>query len=99
MFLSRKQIALLHVAKGKLKLTEASFRSALVQIGGVASVKDLDQQGFEALIGFFEYLGFAPLVAKGHNYGNRLRESSTSLSRVASYSAVETSSMIIWTVF
>lgn len=71
MSISNKQIALLHVAKGKLGLTEAEFRSGLVDICGVMSVKELDQGGFEALMGMFEYLGFTPLTAKGPDYGVR----------------------------
>lgn len=69
--LSRKQKALIHVAKTKLELTEEMYRSALVEIGGVSSLTELDIAGFEALMGFFEYLGFKPLTAKGANYGDR----------------------------
>jgi len=47
------------------------FRSALVQIGGVITVNELDKDGFEAMLGLFEYLGFAPLSLKGQNYGDR----------------------------
>lgn len=69
--LSRKQKALIHVAKTKLELTEEMYRSALVEIGGVSNLTELDIAGFEALMGFFEYLGFKPLTAKGANYGDR----------------------------
>jgi len=72
MTISRKQKNLLYVAKTKTGLDEETYRSALVQIGGVASIKELDKDGFEALMGYFEYLGFAPLSAKGANYGARL---------------------------
>jgi Protein of unknown function (DUF1018) len=71
MTIDRRKLALIHVAKTKLNLGDDSYRSALVQIGGVASSKDLDQAGFEAMMGFFEYLGFTPLVAKGPTYGRR----------------------------
>lgn len=69
--LSRKQKALLHVAKSNLGLTEDMYRAALVEIGGVSSLTELDIAGFEAMMGFFEYLGFTPLRAKGQNYGAR----------------------------
>ena len=65
MSISNKQIALIHVAKSKLGLTEAEFRSGLVDLCGVTSVTELDQDGFTALMGLFEYLGFKPLTAKG----------------------------------
>lgn len=72
MTLSRKQKALLHIAKSKLGLSDAEYRGALVQIGGgVTSSTELDQAGFEAIIGFFEYLGFAPLKPKGQDFGVR----------------------------
>lgn len=71
MTISRKQKALLHVAKSKLGLTDAMYRSALVEIAGVTSSTDLDAEGFNAMIGFFEYLGFKPLAAKGADYGDR----------------------------
>ncbi|MCX7559114.1 regulatory protein GemA [Sulfitobacter sp. F26204] len=71
MKLTNKQKALLHVAKGKLNLSEAEYRATLVHIAGVTSSTELDRDGFNAVMGFFEYLGFAPLVATGADYGNR----------------------------
>lgn len=71
MTISKNQLAFLWTAKTKLGLSDELFRSALVQIAGVASTKELDVQGFEALMGFFEYLGFVPLDKRGPNYGDR----------------------------
>jgi len=69
--ITRNQITLLHVAKSKLGLSDAEYRAALVHICGVTSSRELDTGGFEALLGFFEYLGFTPLTARGPNYGAR----------------------------
>ncbi len=69
--LSNKQKAILHIAPKKLGINDAEYRCALVHIAGVTSSTELDQAGFEAMMGFFEYLGFAPLTATGENYGNR----------------------------
>ncbi|MGS4946972.1 regulatory protein GemA [Meridianimarinicoccus sp. RP-17] len=69
--LSTKQLALIHVAKAKLGITEDQYRACLVQIAGVESSKDLDRGGFEALMGFFEYMGFKPLNPRGAVYGDR----------------------------
>lgn len=69
--LSRKQIAILHVGKTKLGMSDAQYRSALVHIAGVTSSKELDRSGFEAMMGFYDYLGFKPTRAEGPNYGNR----------------------------
>lgn len=71
MTISSKQIALIKVAVKKLGLRDELYRSALAQIGGVTTSKDLDKTGFEALMGFFEYCGFKPLEAKGPAYGQR----------------------------
>ena len=71
MLLSRKQIAVLHVAKNKLGLNDAEYRCALTEVAGVTSSTELDQAGFDAMMGLFEYLGFTPLLAKGENYGKR----------------------------
>ena len=71
MSLSKKQVAILHVAKAKLGMSDASYRSTLAQLAGVETSTDLDQGGFEAVMGFFEYLGFAPTRASGPDYGRR----------------------------
>jgi hypothetical protein len=71
MSLSNKQKALLHVAKSKLELSDAEYRSALVHIAGVTSSTELDQDGFTAMMALFEHLGFAPLTATGADYGAR----------------------------
>ena len=71
MTLTNPQKAILHVAKAKLRLSDDLYRSALVEIAGATSSTELDKAGFEAMMGFFEYLGFKPLEAKGPAYGER----------------------------
>ena len=70
MTISNRQKAFLHVAMAKLGLTEAEYRSCLVHLAGVETSIDLDQHGFETLMGFFEWKGFRPLEATGPNYGH-----------------------------
>lgn len=69
--LTTKQKAILHVAKTKLGLDDEEYRSALVQIAGATSSTELDQAGFEAMMGFFEWRGFRPLKGTGPDYGAR----------------------------
>ena len=69
--ISKKQKAILHIAKGKLGLDDDLYRQALVRIAGVTSSNDLDQGGFAAIMGFFEYCGFQPLGKGAPRYGNR----------------------------
>ncbi len=69
--LSRRQKALLHVAKSKLRIDDASYRSILAQLAGVTSSTELDVAGFEAIMGYFEWLGFVPRTPKGRDFGTR----------------------------
>lgn len=71
MTLTNPQKAILHVAKAKLRLSDEVYRSCLAEIAGVTSSTELDQAGFEALMGFFEWKGFRPAEAKGQDYGAR----------------------------
>ncbi len=52
-------------------MTGDQYRSAIAQIGGVTCAKDLYAEGFTAMMGYFEYIAFAPIAAKGPNYGPR----------------------------
>lgn len=60
MALSRKQTALLHVAKKRLALEDADYRAILRQEAGVESSRALDADGFKAVLRRFEGLGFVP---------------------------------------
>lgn len=71
MTLSKSQIKILHVAKSKLKWDDDTYRLALVRIAGVTTSKDLDQDGFEAMMGFADFCGFRPLAKGAPRYGNR----------------------------
>ena len=71
MTLNRPQLALIHLAAKDRGLTDDQYRSALAQIGGVTSSTDLDREGFDAMMGYFAYIGFTPIEAKGPNYGAR----------------------------
>ena len=71
MTVTHSQRVLIHLAAKDRGLTDDHYRSALAQIGGVTSSKDLDREGFDAMMGYFDYIGFAPIAAKGPNYGAR----------------------------
>ncbi len=71
MSLSRNQQKLLHVAVQKLGWTDGMYRTALAQIAGVTSSTDMDQDAFDAFMGFLAYSGFRPLEAKGPDFGKR----------------------------
>lgn len=69
--ISRNQIKLIHVAKTKLGLTDADYRTVLVHLAGVTSSTELDREGFETVMGYFEWKGFAPASSRGRDYGER----------------------------
>lgn len=47
------------------------YRMVLVRIAGVTTSNDLDQEGFEAVMGFMDYSGLRPLAKGAPRYGNR----------------------------
>lgn len=71
MTINNRQKALLHVAKGKLRMSDNEYRSCFMYLAGVESSADLDQDGFEAIMVFFDWRDFRSLVAEGPPYGNR----------------------------
>ena len=56
--LNHKQKAVLHVAKNQLALDDDTYRDALSAHAGVKSSKDMDYQGFKAVMAHFEKSGF-----------------------------------------
>jgi len=71
MTLTKPQITILHVAKSKLGWTDDIYRQVLVRIAGVTTCKDLDRDGFDAVMGFADHCGFRPLGKGAPRYGNR----------------------------
>ena len=70
MALSRKQLALIHVAKKQLGLSDGDYRMILLNSAGVETARDLDTGGLDAVMRRFQALGFTP-SANPHCYGPR----------------------------
>lgn len=68
--ISKKQIALLHVAKRELQLDDESYRAILSRYGKVESAADLDFRGFNAVMHYFTACGFRSTWTK-RTYGYR----------------------------
>ncbi|WP_370832365.1 phage protein GemA/Gp16 family protein [Phascolarctobacterium faecium] len=62
--ITTRQLAMLHVAKNKLGLTDEDYRSVLLLYGGVESSKQLDQEGMRRVLDRFQQLGFEPIQNK-----------------------------------
>lgn len=71
MSLTNPKYAVMAIARNKLDMSDNEYRSALTLIADVTSTSELDQEGFEAMMGYFEWRGFVPGRAKGPNYGKR----------------------------
>jgi len=68
--ITKKQIALVHVAKRDLKLDDDDYRYILRRMGGVESSADLCPQGFKRTMAFFTGLGFRSTWTQ-RTYGDR----------------------------
>ena len=55
---ARKRIALVHVAKAKLKMSDEDYRKALADYADVCSAAELSDEGFDRLMAYFRSLGF-----------------------------------------
>ncbi len=56
--LSREKIAIVHVAAHQLHMTDADYRTLLMQAAGVNSSRGLSEAGFRAVMMRMEALGF-----------------------------------------
>jgi hypothetical protein len=68
---TKRQIVLLRVAQRKLGLSDAAWRTILAELAGVASTKELDRDGFDAVLACLEWRGFRPAVPRGPDFGTR----------------------------
>ena len=53
MTLDRKKLAVIHIVKRELDLSEKQYRDTMERETGVRSAKDLDEQGFRRLMRYF----------------------------------------------
>lgn len=69
--LSRGHNRIIHVAKKQLGLDDDAYRTILIRLADVDTSGDLTPAKFDAVMGYFEYLGFEPLRTTGPYYGKR----------------------------
>ncbi|MCK5162057.1 MAG: DUF1018 domain-containing protein, partial [Candidatus Aureabacteria bacterium] len=51
--MDRKKLALIHIIKKELNLSDAEYRNILEQVTGVRSAKDLNEEKFRKLMHYF----------------------------------------------
>jgi len=68
--MTRKQLALVHIAKARLGVPDDEYREILRDHCGVETSKDLDAEGFGLLMALFRQWGFLSDWEKA-NFGDR----------------------------
>jgi phage gp16-like protein len=68
--MTKQKLAVLHVAKKQLQLSDDNYLAILRETGGVASAKDLSEHGFEAVMLRFYRMGFRS-TWNARNFGYR----------------------------
>lgn len=51
--MDKKKLALIHIIKKELKLSDAEYRNILQEAAGVSSAKELDEEKFRKLMNYF----------------------------------------------
>jgi hypothetical protein len=51
--LDQKKLAVIHIVKKELGISEAEYRDTMEKVTGVRSARDLDDQGFRMLMRYF----------------------------------------------
>jgi phage gp16-like protein len=70
MGIDKKEIAVIHIAKTQLGISEEDYRAILKQQCGVESSKQLDKRGLATLMDYFAKLGFKS-TARARRFGQR----------------------------
>lgn len=68
---TKKQIALLHVAKRELGLADEDYRAILARYGHCDSAADLNASGFTSVMKYMAALGFKSTSATSSGFGER----------------------------
>ena len=63
--MDRKRLAIVHIVKKELKLSDKEYRNILQQAAGVSSAKDLDDEKFKKLMKYFVRSGYYRINPQG----------------------------------
>lgn len=70
---TRQQLALVHVAKRELRLSDDVYRDILAEQGGVESAKELSAAGLERVLKRFRELGFRRRATRPRRAGRAVQ--------------------------
>ncbi|OIP47813.1 MAG: hypothetical protein COZ12_00305 [Deltaproteobacteria bacterium CG_4_10_14_3_um_filter_60_8] len=72
MTIDRKKLALIHIVKKDLALSDEAYRDMLQAAAGVRSARDLDEAGFQKLMRFFARSGYYRVNPQRMTYRQKL---------------------------
>ncbi len=70
--IDHKKLAVIHIVKKELNLSDFEYRNKLEEICGVRSAKDLDDKGFRKLMHYFTRSGYYRLQKDGITFRQKM---------------------------
>ena len=70
--LDRKKLAVIHITKKELALSDRVYRDTLEEVTGVRSAKELDEAGFNKLMRYFARSGHYRLSQNGRTFRQKM---------------------------
>jgi hypothetical protein len=70
--LDHKKLAVIHIVKKELAISEAEYRDTLEKMAGVRSARELDEAGFQRLMRYFARSGHYRASREGITFRQRM---------------------------
>ena len=70
--LDHKKLAVIHIVKNELGVSDQEYRATLEKVAGVRSAKDLDDAGFQKLMRYFARSGHYRASREGITFRQRM---------------------------
>ena len=70
--LDHKKLAVIHIVKKELAISDAEYRDTLEKVAGVRSARDLDDAGFQRLMRYFARSGHYRASREGITFRQRM---------------------------
>ena len=70
--LDHKKLAVIHIVKKELAISDAEYRDTLEKMAGVRSARDLDEAGFQRLMRYFARSGHYRASREGITFRQRM---------------------------
>ena len=70
--LDHKKLAVIHIVKKELAISDQAYRDTMEKVAGVRSAKDLDEAGFQRLMRYFARSGHYRTSREGITFRQRM---------------------------